>query len=144
MTRHTVVKGDSLWKIAQAHKISLDALLAANPQISDPNYILPGSIINVPEMWCVNNVPQPQDDYSAFPQCQENGSRPCIYQAEAGETLEIIANKFMIPLSQLIYFNLRYGKKEPLAAGSRVVIPDSNCQVRDLPASYNYQRNNGR
>ena len=34
MIRHTVQKGDSLWKIAKMHDVSLEALIAANPQLT--------------------------------------------------------------------------------------------------------------
>ncbi len=46
--QYTVKKGDSLWKIAQRAGIPHATLIAANPQISDPNTIMPGQVINVP------------------------------------------------------------------------------------------------
>ncbi len=46
---YTVVKGDSLWKIAVKHQIGLDEIIKANPQIKNPNLIYPGQIITIPE-----------------------------------------------------------------------------------------------
>ncbi len=42
---HTVVAGDTLWEIAQDHCVTLDVLLAANPQILDRSLIRPGDRI---------------------------------------------------------------------------------------------------
>lgn len=44
----TVQKGQTLSAIAAAHGVSLQALLAANRQISDPNLIYPGQTIHLP------------------------------------------------------------------------------------------------
>lgn len=46
---YTVVKGDSLWKIAVKYQIGLSEIIDANPQIENPNLIYPGQIINIPE-----------------------------------------------------------------------------------------------
>ena len=40
--------GDTLGSIANAHAVSLNALLAANPYIWNPNFIFPGQVINLP------------------------------------------------------------------------------------------------
>lgn len=45
---YNVVSGDCLWKIARAKGVSLQALIAANPQIKNPDLIYPGQKINVP------------------------------------------------------------------------------------------------
>lgn len=45
---YTVKKGDSLWSIARSHKVSLKDLIAANPQIKNPNLIYPGQKITIP------------------------------------------------------------------------------------------------
>ena len=46
---YAVVSGDTLWDIAQAKGVSLDALIAANPQIANPDLIFPGDRITIPE-----------------------------------------------------------------------------------------------
>lgn len=47
-TTYTVKAGDTMYKIAQAHHISLNALIAANPQITNPSMIMPGDKICIP------------------------------------------------------------------------------------------------
>ncbi|QNO14887.1 SafA/ExsA family spore coat assembly protein [Alkalicella caledoniensis] len=45
---YVVQPGDSLFKIAKKYGVSLNDLIAANPQIKDPNLIFPGQKIIVP------------------------------------------------------------------------------------------------
>ena len=45
---YKVKKGDTLSKIAKANKVTLKKLIAANPQIKNPNLIHPGDIITIP------------------------------------------------------------------------------------------------
>ncbi len=45
---YTVVSGDTMYRIATRLGITLDELIRANPQISNPNIIQIGQIINVP------------------------------------------------------------------------------------------------
>src|SRR3546814_575913 len=45
---HTVQHGDTLSAIARQNGVSLAALLAANPQISNPGLIYPGDSIDIP------------------------------------------------------------------------------------------------
>lgn len=47
---HTVVSGDSLWKIAVKYEVGLDEIKRANPQISNPELIYPGQVINIPTL----------------------------------------------------------------------------------------------
>ena len=47
-TRHTVRRGDTLYAIARGHGVSPQRLIAANPQITDPNRIFPGQTIVIP------------------------------------------------------------------------------------------------
>lgn len=45
---HTVRKGETLWGIARKHGVGLTALIAANPQIKNPNLIYPGDEVRLP------------------------------------------------------------------------------------------------
>ena len=47
-TTHTVVSGDSMWKIAVKYQVGLSEIKSANPQISNYDLIYPGQIINIP------------------------------------------------------------------------------------------------
>jgi hypothetical protein len=46
---YTVKPGDNLTKIANALGIKLDTLIAANPQLKDPNFITPNQVLNLPK-----------------------------------------------------------------------------------------------
>lgn len=45
---HTVVSGDSLWKIAVKYQMGLSEIIAANPQFVNPALIYPGDKVYVP------------------------------------------------------------------------------------------------
>jgi uncharacterized YkwD family protein/spore coat assembly protein SafA len=45
---HTVVAGDTMWKIAVKYQVGLSEIKAANPQISNPNLIYPGQVLTIP------------------------------------------------------------------------------------------------
>ena len=47
-TTHTVVSGDSMWKIAVKYQVGLSEIKAANPKISNPNLIYPGQVLTIP------------------------------------------------------------------------------------------------
>lgn len=47
-TTHTVVKGDTMWRIAVRYEVGLSELRTANPQIANANLIYPGQVLNIP------------------------------------------------------------------------------------------------
>ena len=47
-TTHTVATGDTMWKIAVKYEVGLSEIKSANTQISNPNLIYPGQILNIP------------------------------------------------------------------------------------------------
>ena len=47
-TSHKVVAGDTMWRIAVKYEVGLSELKSANPQISNPNLIYPGQVLNIP------------------------------------------------------------------------------------------------
>ncbi|MCL2156382.1 MAG: DUF4157 domain-containing protein, partial [Leptospirales bacterium] len=47
-TWYWVLSGDNMWTIAKRHGIELDALIIANPWITNPSLIFPGDLIEIP------------------------------------------------------------------------------------------------
>lgn len=45
---HKVTSGETMWGIAGRYGVSLSALIAANPQVKNPNLIYVGDILNIP------------------------------------------------------------------------------------------------
>ena len=45
---YTVKRGDTLWGIARRYGVTLSSLIAANPQIKNPNLIYPGNEVRLP------------------------------------------------------------------------------------------------
>ena len=45
---HTVVSGDSMWKIAVKYQVGISELISANKQISNPDLIYPGQVLYIP------------------------------------------------------------------------------------------------
>lgn len=46
--KHTVVSGDSMWKIAVKYQVGLSEIKSANPHIKNPDLIYPGQVLNIP------------------------------------------------------------------------------------------------
>ncbi len=47
-TTYTVVRGDTMWKIAMKYQVGTSEIIAANSQIKDPNMIYPGQALSIP------------------------------------------------------------------------------------------------
>ena len=57
-TTHVVSKGDTMWNIAKRYNITVDELVAANPEMKQADYKLKkGSIINIPAVTTASNSP---------------------------------------------------------------------------------------
>lgn len=47
---HTVVQGDTMWKLAVKYQVGTSEIIAANPQVAHPDLIYPGQILNIPQV----------------------------------------------------------------------------------------------
>ena len=47
---HTVVQGDTMWKLAVRYQVGTSEIIQANPQIANPDLIYPGQILNTPQV----------------------------------------------------------------------------------------------
>jgi spore coat assembly protein SafA len=103
---YTVRSGDTLFFIARRNNISLQSLLEANPQITDPNTIFPGQVICVPTAG--PDVPCPDGQ---------------IYRVVQGDTMFQIAQKYGISLETLIRANPQITNPDLILPGQEICIP---------------------
>ncbi|MCL6589346.1 MAG: SafA/ExsA family spore coat assembly protein [Firmicutes bacterium] len=75
---YTVKPGDTMFEIARMYGISLADLIAANPQISDPNLIYPGQMICVPRT-VVSPEPGTEPMPMPAPPAPEMPAPPCYH-----------------------------------------------------------------
>ena len=47
---HTVVKGDTMWKIASNYQVGTSEIIQDNPQVSNPDLIYPGQVLCIPQL----------------------------------------------------------------------------------------------
>lgn len=46
---HTVVKGDTMWKLAVKYQVGTSEIISANSQITNPDLIYPGQVLTIPQ-----------------------------------------------------------------------------------------------
>ncbi len=114
---YRVVKGDTMYEIAKRFGVSLDALVAANPQIKDPNLIYPGQEIFIPGGGGGGTpVPCP------------NGK---LYTVKSGDTMFEIARANNISLAALIMANPQVSDPNIIFPGQVICIPRT---VMEMPS----------
>jgi len=119
--KHIVQKGETLWGIAKAHGINLDDLIAANPQITDPNLIMPNNIINIPT---AGNMEREENDTDQSNQTPPSSMpRPLIYIVRPGDTMYKIAAAFDMTLEDLIAANPHIADPNVIHPGNKLFIP---------------------
>lgn len=64
---YVVASGDMMWKIAEKHNLTLEQLLALNPQITNPHSIYAGQKINVGKATAAGSGTSASFDASKFP-----------------------------------------------------------------------------
>lgn len=105
---YTVQPGDTMFLIARRFGISLQSLIAANPQVSNPNNIVPGQVL------CV-----PNSDQSPGP-CPPGSTQ---YTVRPGDTMFLIARRFGITLNSLIRANPQISDPSRIFPGQKLCVP---------------------
>jgi len=101
---YTVRMGDTLYSISRMYGISIDDIMAVNPQIKDPNRIYPGQLLCIPN----------QKQCDGF-----------LYTIKPGDTLNHIAMSFGLSLEELLRANPDINP-ESYRDGEVLCIPEVN------------------
>lgn len=105
--KYTVVRGDTLSKIAKRNGISLAQLLSWNPQIKNPNLIYPGQIITVGYIQAIGVIAPSQDG--------------AVYDVvKKGDCLYKIAGRNSVTLRTITELNPEIAKQKYIYPGQKV------------------------
>ena len=104
---YTVKPGDSMYTIARQFGIPLSSLIAANPQVSDPNLIFPGQSLCVP-----GSMIPPMTCPGGF-----------VYTVQSGDSLFAIAVRFGVTLEAIKAANPQIGNPDLIYPGQAVCVP---------------------
>jgi LysM repeat protein len=118
-TRVVVALGETLSQIARRCGVSMEALMAANPLLPSPSFVLPGLPIQIPQ-------PAPR---------AEPASTGARYVVRAGDTVASIARAYNVPLAEIIRLNPEIDART-LRVGDVVLVPGGRVAPRP-PAGAN-------
>lgn len=111
--------GNTLFMLARLFGTTVEAIMAVNPQICDPNMIFPGQLIFIP----IARFPAPPDGPPRF-----------FVVVQPGETLFIIARRHGVTLAELIAVNPQIVDPNLIFPGMVVNLPPTGlCRVGGAP-----------
>ena len=129
---HTVVRGDTMWKIAVRYQIGVSELIQANPQISNPALIYPGQKISIPSIDDVKALEQKVIDlvnqqraYNGLPALKANWEvcRVARYKSQDMIDKQYFAHQsptYGSPFNMMENFGIRFSAAgENIAYGQR-------------------------
>ncbi|MGI5839991.1 MAG: LysM peptidoglycan-binding domain-containing protein, partial [bacterium] len=118
---YTVVAGDSLFTIAQRFGTTVNAILAINPQITNPDLIFPGQVICVPTATTTPPSPPP-------PTCPPGSFR---YTVKSGDSLFLIAQRFGTTVNAILSINPQITNPDLIFPGQIICVPGSkDCSAK--------------
>jgi LysM repeat protein len=108
---YVVARGDSLKGLATRFDTTVDALLAANPEVANANLIYEGQLLKV---YVAPNIPPPTTPPPASGQ---------VYYVQRGDTLRIIAAKFSTTVDAILKVNTNITNPNLIYVGQAVKLP---------------------
>lgn len=124
--QHEIQSGETLYSIARQYNVSVDAILQQNPNLQ-PDYIMAGQKINVPNANAQQNVSVPttqvrQTNNTQEPQLPIRPKYKTAYEVQKKETVYSLAKRFGITEEMLVEANPQL-KKNKLKKGELINIP---------------------
>jgi LysM repeat protein len=141
-TPYTVKKDENVTMIAKQFGLTVEKILAANPEIKDPNKLIAGQVIILPTGR--NEGPNSVDKAARIYvwQREKDGGRvekaDHLYLVKNGDTLINIAKRYGISMARLLEVNPQIDNTNQLYRGELVRIPNGLAEF--VPPFYETPR----
>ncbi|HAJ33485.1 MAG TPA: hypothetical protein DCK79_08975 [Candidatus Atribacteria bacterium] len=126
---YTVVKGDTLWSIAQQHEIKMHEIISIN-QLDSITTLSVGQKLNIP---AYATVSAPKQETTNTAVVQKDIPKDIVHYVQKGDTLWGISRKYQVSLQSITSAN-RISENSRLVVGQKLVIPN----VRNSTVSSRY------
>jgi morphogenetic protein associated with SpoVID len=117
---YTIESGDTLWCLSCKFNVPYEELLNVNPQITNPNFVYIGQIINIPSIdQNHTNTINTTDELNTSNPIQDNNT----YTVKSGDTLWCLSSKFNVPYEELLKANPQITNPNFIYIGQIINIP---------------------
>ena len=110
---YVVARGDTLRNIAARTGFTVSDMIAANPQLWNPNLIYAGQVINLPG----SSSGTTYYDYNGYPTNYGNYGSGSTYTVQWGDTLRMIATRYGTTVENLMALNPQISNRHWIYAG---------------------------
>lgn len=121
---HTVVRGDTVFKIALANNTTVAAIQAVNPSLN-PNIINPGQKIILPNCNATPTPPPATGDNSSDDETTAGAEGEIVYVVRSGDVLGGIARRYGVSVTAIVNRN-SLTSPDRLSIGQELIIPASS------------------
>jgi LysM repeat protein len=138
---YAIKRGESLTSIAKRFGLTVEKLLAANPEITNPNYLHTGQVIILPAGRSEGLPVMDRARMYVWQREKNNGrvdAEEQLYLVKSGDNLTRIARSYGLTLEKLLVANPQIDDPNKLMRGELVFIP--NGRAENVPLFYSTPR----
>jgi len=118
---YTVIKGDSLWNIAQKYDVRMHEIININ-QLESITRLSVGQKLNIP-VSATASAPKQETQTTTSVAQQEDKPKDAVHYVQKGDTLWGISRKYQVSLQSITSAN-RISENSRLVVGQKLVIPN--------------------
>lgn len=132
MKKYVVEPGDTLYQISQKTGVRVPLLLASNPQLQNPNELMPGMHMVIPELGKPAKTSQAKSKVRKQSSSYQGPSYFGFvwpHQVQSTDTWEALTKKYGVSLEQLQHVNPHVGPDQMPPEGDMLYVPTSTLPM---------------